>query len=149
MCQDLGLGTAHSKFITQNWPRGEEPTAPSGQWETAKLPGESVLEEPCCPTRPQVTSLFSKSSGLPSHPVGEASWVGSRAVASLFSHPSPCPGAPRPTLSPFSPKTAFFFFFFGLHLQFMDISRLGVELELQLLPIPQPPQQNAQSRQLL
>ena len=34
----------------------------------------------------------------------------------------------------------FFFFFLGLHLWHMEVPKLGVELELQLLATPQPQQ---------
>ena len=35
--------------LAQNWLCGEEPAAPSAEWEFAKRPGESALENLCCP----------------------------------------------------------------------------------------------------
>lgn len=65
--------------LAQNWLCGEEHAAPTAEWESAKRPGESALENLCCPALAQVAALFSRSSRVPSHPVQDASWIGSRA----------------------------------------------------------------------
>ena len=80
--------------LAQNWLRGEEPAAPSAEWEFAKRPGESALENLCCPrpgpSRHPLLQVFQGSQ--PSHPGCFLDWFQGPWLLSSERNPSPRPG---------------------------------------------------------
>lgn len=61
--------------LAQNWLCGEEHAAPSAEWESAKCPGESALENLCCPhPGPSRHPFLQVFQGFQ-----DASWIGFRA----------------------------------------------------------------------